>query len=104
MIDVQVFTRDGVEKDKRALQIEEEQLAGVKKDLYDQMRIMENDIYHRLERLLVGKVADGGRKPTSKTPLHTMFLRPSPDIRTFVHSHSHSPPVVSCRRPYLPPS
>ena len=60
VIDVQVFTRDGVEKDKRALQIEEEQLAGVKKDLNDQRRIMEGDVYHRVERLLVGKTAEGG--------------------------------------------
>ena len=60
VIDVQVFTRDGVEKDKRALQIENEMLAGVKKDLNDQMRIMEEDVYHRVEKLLLGKVAEGG--------------------------------------------
>jgi DNA-directed RNA polymerase subunit beta len=60
VIDVQVFTRDGVEKDKRAIQIEEEMLAGVKKDLNDQMRIMEEDVYHRVEKLLLGKVAEGG--------------------------------------------
>ena len=60
VIDVQVFTRDGVEKDKRAIQIENELLAGVKKDLNDQMRIMEEDVYHRVEKLLLGKVAEGG--------------------------------------------
>ncbi len=60
VIDVQVFTRDGVEKDKRALQIEEEALESVRKDLRDQMRIMEEDVYHRMERLMVGKLADGG--------------------------------------------
>ncbi|RMG30888.1 MAG: DNA-directed RNA polymerase subunit beta, partial [Gammaproteobacteria bacterium] len=60
VIDVQVFTRDGVEKDKRALQIEEEALARVKKDLTDQMRIMEADIYRRVEQLLVGRTAEGG--------------------------------------------
>ncbi len=60
VIDVQVFTRDGVEKDKRAVQIENEMLAGVKKDLNDQMRIMEEDVYHRVEKLLLGKVAEGG--------------------------------------------
>ena len=60
VIDVQVFTRDGVDKDKRALQIENEMLAGVKKDLNDQMRIMEEDVYHRVEKLLMGKVAEGG--------------------------------------------
>ena len=60
VIDVQVFTRDGVEKDARALQIEQSQLDHVKKDLNDQYRILENDVYSRLERMLVGKVADGG--------------------------------------------
>ena len=48
VIDVQVFTRDGVEKDQRALQIEEEQLEHVRKDLNDQLRIMEDDIYQRV--------------------------------------------------------
>ncbi len=62
VIDVQVFTRDGVEKDKRALQIEEEQLDSIRKDLQDQYRIVEDDTYARVEKLLVGKVADGGPK------------------------------------------
>ena len=60
VVDVQVFTRDGVEKDKRALQIEEEQLDQVKKDLADQMRIMDEDVYRRVEALLIGKTAEGG--------------------------------------------
>ncbi len=60
VIDVQVFTRDGVEKDARALQIEETELARVRKDLDDQLRIMENDTFDRVEKMLIGKVADGG--------------------------------------------
>ncbi len=60
VIDVQVFTRDGVEKDARALEIEEAELNRVRKDLNDQLRIMEDGVYQRLERHLVGKVADGG--------------------------------------------
>ena len=60
VIDVQVFTRDGVEKDARAKQIEEMELAKVKKDLRDQFRIVEDDTYARLERVLVNKLADGG--------------------------------------------
>jgi len=60
VIDVQVFTRDGVEKDARAIQIEEEQLALIRKDLNDQLRIMEDDVYQRVENLLQGKVAEGG--------------------------------------------
>jgi DNA-directed RNA polymerase subunit beta len=60
VIDVQVFTRDGVEKDSRAKQIEEMQLAQVKKDLRDQYRIVEDDTYARLEKMLINKLADGG--------------------------------------------
>jgi len=60
VIDVQVFTRDGVDKDARALQIQEDQLSQVRKDLNDQLRIMEDDIYDRVETMLQGKVAEGG--------------------------------------------
>ncbi|MGH8120494.1 MAG: DNA-directed RNA polymerase subunit beta, partial [Gammaproteobacteria bacterium] len=60
VIDVQVFIRDGVEKDARALEIEEAELNSVRKDLNDQLRIMEEGIYQRVENLLLGKVADGG--------------------------------------------
>ncbi|NEX19117.1 DNA-directed RNA polymerase subunit beta [Thiorhodococcus mannitoliphagus] len=60
VVDVQVFTRDGVDKDKRALQIEEMELDRVRKDFADQQRIMENDTFDRVEKMLVGKVADGG--------------------------------------------
>jgi len=60
VIDVQVFTRDGVDKDARALLIEDEQVASVKKDLNDQLRIMEGDIFQRVEKLLAGKTAAGG--------------------------------------------
>jgi DNA-directed RNA polymerase subunit beta len=60
VIDVQVFTRDGVEKDVRALQIEEAELAMVRKDMNDQLRIMEEDTFDRVEKMLLGKVADGG--------------------------------------------
>jgi DNA-directed RNA polymerase subunit beta len=60
VIDVQVFTRDGLEKDSRAKAIEEEGLAQVRKDLMDQRRIVEDDIFQRVEKMLVGKVAAGG--------------------------------------------
>ena len=60
VIDVQVFTRDGIEKDKRARQIEESEIKRVKKDFDDQFRILEGAIYARLRTQLVGKVANGG--------------------------------------------
>ena len=69
VIDVQVFTRDGVDKDERAISIEKEQLRHVRKDLDDQLRIVENAIFQRLENGLVGKISEkgpGGLKKGSK--------------------------------------
>jgi DNA-directed RNA polymerase subunit beta len=60
VIDVRVFTRDGVEKDLRALAIERAELENVRKDLDDTLRILEEDIYERVERMLTGKMAQGG--------------------------------------------
>jgi len=66
VIDVQVFTRDGVEKDERAISIEKEELRQVRKDLDDQLRIVEGALYQRLENALLGKVADKGPKGLKK--------------------------------------
>ena len=66
VIDVQVFTREGIQRDKRAQQIIDDELAKYKKDLADQMRIMEQDAFERLERLLVGKIATGGPQKLGK--------------------------------------
>ncbi len=60
IIDVQVFIRDGLDKDARAKSIEEEHLARVRKDLIDERRIREEDIYQRVYTLLINKIATGG--------------------------------------------
>jgi DNA-directed RNA polymerase subunit beta len=60
VIDVQVFTRDGIEKDKRAKQIEEMEIRRVKKDFDDQFRILESAIFARLRTQIAGRVANGG--------------------------------------------
>jgi DNA-directed RNA polymerase subunit beta len=66
VIDVQVFTRDGVEKDDRAISIEKEQLRQVRKDLDDQLRIVEGAIFQRLQNAMTGKIADKGPKGLKK--------------------------------------
>ncbi|MFO1316653.1 MAG: DNA-directed RNA polymerase subunit beta [Burkholderiales bacterium] len=66
VIDVQVFTREGIERDKRAQQIIDDDLKGYRKDLNDQLRIVENDAYARIEKLIVNKVANGGPKKLAK--------------------------------------
>jgi DNA-directed RNA polymerase subunit beta len=60
VIDVQVFTRDGVKKDQRALDIEQEEINRYRKDLDDQLKILEEDIFARVAKLLIGKVAQSG--------------------------------------------
>ena len=66
VIDVQVFTREGIERDKRSQSIIEDELKRYKTDLADQMRIVEADTFERLERLLTGKTANGGPKRLAK--------------------------------------
>ena len=60
VIDVQVFTRDGVDKDERALSIEKSELEKVRADLKDQHRIIVDDVFARLEKALNGKVVKKG--------------------------------------------
>jgi DNA-directed RNA polymerase subunit beta len=66
VIDVQVFTREGIERDARAQQIIEDQLKHYKQDLADQLRIVEDDAFGRIRRLIEGKTANGGPKKIKK--------------------------------------
>src|SRR5436190_2792966 len=60
VIDVRVFTRDGVDKDSRALSIEKAEIERVRKDFADQQRILEDDLFQRVRDTLVGQSAAGG--------------------------------------------
>ena len=55
VIDVRVFTREGIDKDKRAIEIEESQIEEVKKNLVDELRINQETVYIRARKLLVNK-------------------------------------------------
>jgi len=66
VIDVQVFTREGIQRDKRAQQIIDDQLKQYKKDLGDQLRIVEEDAFSRIEKMLINKIAKGGPKKLAK--------------------------------------
>ncbi len=66
VIDVQVFTREGIQRDKRAQSIIDEELQRYRKDLNDQLRIVENDAFDRIEKVLVGRSANGGPKKLAK--------------------------------------
>ncbi|MBS0484594.1 MAG: DNA-directed RNA polymerase subunit beta [Proteobacteria bacterium] len=76
VIDVQVFTREGIERDKRAQKIIDDELDRYKKDLADQLRIVEEDAFARIERLLTGKIATGGPHKLAKgKEITTEYLR-----------------------------
>ncbi|MDR2220405.1 MAG: DNA-directed RNA polymerase subunit beta [Methylobacillus sp.] len=75
IIDVQVFTREGIERDARAQQIIDAQLGDYQQDLADQMRIVEDDAFGRIRRMLEGKIANGGPKRIKKgTKLTAEYL------------------------------
>ena len=60
VIDVQVFTREGIQRDKRAQQIIDDELKRFRLDLNDQLRIVEADAFDRIAKLLNGREANGG--------------------------------------------
>jgi len=60
VIDVQVFTRDGLEKDERAQAIEKAQLDAYRKDLKEEYKIFEEAARERIVRLLKGQESNGG--------------------------------------------
>ncbi|GAA0501019.1 DNA-directed RNA polymerase subunit beta [Pigmentiphaga sp. GD03639] len=66
VIDVQVFTREGIVRDKRAQSIIDDELKRYRQDLNDQLRIVENDTFDRIEKSLVGKVVNGGPRKLAK--------------------------------------
>jgi len=75
VIDVQVFTREGIQRDKRAQQIIDDELKRFRLDLNDQLRIVEADAFDRIRKLLIGKVANGGPNKLAKgTTLDEAYL------------------------------
>jgi DNA-directed RNA polymerase subunit beta len=74
VIDVQVFTREGVNRDKRAQQIIDDELSRYKKDLDDQLRIVEQDIFDRAKRVLLGSKVTGGPNLTSPSTLDETYI------------------------------
>lgn len=84
VIDVQVFTREGVKKDTRVQEIEKNELAKVKQDLSDEMRIKENDVYYRVEKLILNRVAESGPNKLKKGSKITQdYLSEVPHERWF---------------------
>jgi DNA-directed RNA polymerase subunit beta len=84
VIDVRVFTRDGVEKDSRALAIEKAELERVRKDLADQQRILEDDLFQRVRGMIDGKIGEAGpKKLRSGTAIDEAYLSDLPREQWF---------------------
>ena len=84
VIDVRVFTRDGVEKDSRALAIEKAELERVRKDLADQQRILEDDLFQRVRGMIEGKAAEAGpKKLKAGTQIDEAYLADLPREQWF---------------------
>ncbi|MGP9578936.1 DNA-directed RNA polymerase subunit beta [Halomonas sp. AOP42-C2-23] len=83
VIDVQVFTRDGVEKDSRALTIERMQLDEVRKDLQETYRIAEEATFERLQRTLEGQAVNGGPNLKKGDVLDNAYLEELPRQQWF---------------------
>ena len=84
VIDVRVFTRDGVEKDSRALAIEKAELERVRKDLADQQRILEDDLFQRVRGMIEGKAAEAGpKKLKAGTQIDDAYLAEVPREQWF---------------------
>ena len=66
VIDVQVFTREGIDRDKRAQQIIDDEIKRYQLDLNDQLRIVEGDAFQRIEKILIGKTVNGGPQKLAK--------------------------------------
>ena len=62
IVEVRVFSRRGVDKDARALQIEQGEIERLAKDRDDEKKILERSFYNRLKELLVNQKATGGPK------------------------------------------
>ncbi|MEP1595719.1 MAG: DNA-directed RNA polymerase subunit beta, partial [Halieaceae bacterium] len=74
VIDVQVFTRDGLEKDARAMQIEKHQLDEYRKDLKEEYRIFEEATFARLANQLQGNKTVSGAGLSKGTVLTAEVL------------------------------
>ncbi len=81
VINVQVFTRDGIEKDERAIQIEKEALNQVRKDLKIEYRIVENAVKFKLLDLLIGTKAVSGPNGLKSDSLITKEYLESLEMR-----------------------
>jgi DNA-directed RNA polymerase subunit beta len=75
VIDVRVFTRDGIEKDQRAKDIDEQELKRIRKNVEEEFSIIQNATYERLAAALSGKAAIAGPKLKKGDKVTAAYLK-----------------------------
>jgi DNA-directed RNA polymerase subunit beta len=84
IVDVRVYSRRGVEKDERALQIEREQIERLRKDREDERSIIDRFTFGHMEEILVGQAAIGGPKGfKAGTKIDVDLLQSTPKSKWF---------------------
>ena len=78
VIDVQVFTRDGIEKDHRALDIERHALEDVRRNIEEEYRIIQTATFERLADSITGKVVIAGPELKKGDKITDEFLKNLP--------------------------
>ncbi len=91
VVDVNIFSRKGAEKDERAMAIEEMELQRLEKNLKDEIRILADERNNRLEQVLGGKVTTNelvhdrsGRKIIAKKTMITREIIKNMSLRELV--------------------
>ncbi|MFZ8972677.1 MAG: DNA-directed RNA polymerase subunit beta [Pseudomonadales bacterium] len=75
VIDVRVFTRDGIEKDQRAKDIDEQELKRIRKNVEEEFAIIQNATYERLASALTGKAVVAGPKLKKGDKVTAAYLK-----------------------------
>lgn len=83
VVDVRVYTRDGVEKDARAKEIEALEIEAIAQDVKDQLRVFEKDIYDRMTRVLIDAEIKKAAKHKAGTIIDQALLEALPKEQWF---------------------
>ena len=78
VVEVRVFSRRGVEKDERAMAIEQQEIEALAKDRDAEKAILEGDFYNRLKEALLGQTATKGSKVEQGTVITEDVLNGMP--------------------------
>jgi len=103
VVDVKVFNRHGIDKDERALAVEQEEIERLSIDRDDEIKILERNIYSRLKEMLVNKVAVSGPNITKGNKISADILDDASNISLWdfvLQNNSNQKELESIRLQY----